>query len=737
MDQLSVWPEGVPFAALRRVDCRVLPSIDPPAGLARSDSHMIILSAATAAAGLFLLALGLYGAELPLYLPAVSLAMAAVVFLSRRIPRFLRVLVGVLAATHILLLGLRVLALGGLIPQGYEGYVPPVSMPIGAMIFSALIFAVSFVPVIRTIMEMADRYFESRDPGEVRVPIFGRFRASEGAIGTAFLAALIAINLGQVALNVRLSFFSRDMFDALQTKNPEAFWYQLLWIFIPLAAVYVAVAILEIWLQYVLRIRWRSHLNRIFVGEWLGAGSHYRMQLIGQEADNPDQRISEDLRTYVDQTYTLSLGLLSQSATLVSFIAILWTLSAGLTIPGTTYEVPGLLVWFAILYAIVGTWLTHKIGKPLIGLYFQQERFEADYRFSLARLREYGEQIALLDGEKAEQQQLMRRFAWIVQNYMHIVTRQMKLTTFTASYFQANVVVPYIIAAPFYFAGRITLGQLTQTAGAFGRVEGALTFFISAYSTIANYKAVIDRLTTFEKAIARAQNLGTAERRVKLVPGQSADLGLGGLAVDLPDGRKLVRVDDLSLRPNETTLLTGPSGSGKSTLFRAISGIWPFGEGEIRTPQGATMMLLPQRPYIPIGTLRSAVTYPGVEGSYDDGAISDALRAARLPHLAERLDEERFWTQTLSFGEQQRLAIARALLAKPDWLFLDEATAALDEPTEEAIYRMLAERMPGTTIVSIGHRSTLHAFHERRIDMRPDGGGLFTPVDVRAPVPAQ
>jgi vitamin B12/bleomycin/antimicrobial peptide transport system ATP-binding/permease protein len=698
---------------------------------------MIILSAATAAAGLFLLGVSLYGAELPLYLPAVSLAMAAVVYLSRRIPRFLRVLVGTLAATHIILLVLLVLAAGGLIPEGYEGYVPPASMPIGAMVFSALIYAVSFVPVIRTIMEIADRYFEAAEPGEVRLPLLGSFRASEGAIGTAFLAALVGINLAQVALNVRLSFFSRDWFNALQAKDAAAFWYQLIWIFVPLAAVYVAVAILEIWLQYVLRIRWRAHLNRIYVGEWLGDGAHYRMQLIGQEADNPDQRISEDLRTYVDQTYTLSLGLLTQSATLVSFIAILWTLSRDLTLPGTDYPVPGLLVWFAILYAVLGTWLTHKIGKPLIGLYFQQERFEADYRFSLARLREYGEQIALLDGEKAERQQLMRRFDGIVQNFMQIVTRQMKLTTFTASYFQANVVVPYVIAAPFYFAGKISLGQLQQTAGAFSRVETALTFFISAYSTIANYKAVIDRLTTFEGAIARAQKVAAAERRVKLAPGQTADLGLDGLAVDLPDGRKLLRVGELSLRPNETALLTGPSGSGKSTLFRAISGIWPFGEGEVRTPKGASMMLLPQRPYIPIGTLRAAVTYPGMEGAYDDAAIAEALRAARLPQLADRLDEERFWTQTLSLGEQQRLAIARALLAKPDWLFLDEATAALDEPTEEAIYRMLAEKLPDTTIVSIGHRSTLHAFHERRIDMRPTGDGLFTPVDVRTPVPAQ
>jgi putative ATP-binding cassette transporter len=698
---------------------------------------MILLSAATAVAGLILLAVTLTAGQLPVYLPAVTLALGAIVFVSRRIPRFLRVLIGTLALTHIILLALLIANALGAVPEGYRDYVPPASMPIGAMAFSALIYAVSFVPVIRTIMEIADRYFEAREPSEVRVPLLGRVGASEGAIGTAFLALLVAINLAQVALNVRLSFFSRDWFNALQAKDAAAFWYQLLWIFAPLAAVYVAVAIIEIWLQYVLRIRWRTFLNSIYVGEWLIDGVHYRMQLTGTEADNPDQRIAEDLRKYVDTTYTLSIGLLTQSATLVSFIAILWTLSRDLTLPGTDYPVPGLLVWFAILYAVVGTWLTHLIGKPLISLYFQQERYEADYRFALARLREYTEQVALLDGEKAEQQRLAHRFNGIVRNFMQIVNRQMKLTTFTASYFQANVVVPYVLAAPFYFAGKISLGQLQQTAGAFSRVEGALTFFISAYSTIADYKAVIDRLTTFEASIARAQKVAATEPRVRLVPGATDRLDLESTEVDLPDGRKLVRLDKLSFRPREATLLTGPSGSGKSTLFRAISGIWPFGNGEIRTPKEASMMLLPQRPYIPIGTLRGAVTYPGVEGRYSDEAIAEALRLARLPHLIGRLDEERFWPQTLSLGEQQRLAIARALLAQPDWLFLDEATAALDEPTEEAIYRMLREKLAGTTIVSIGHRSTLHAFHDRRIDMRPNDDGTFTAGEVRAPAPAQ
>jgi putative ATP-binding cassette transporter len=642
-----------------------------------------------------------------------------------------------LAATHIVLLAILLGSAAGLVPAGFESYVPPLSTPIGAGVFAALIYALSFVPVIRTIMAIADRYFESRADSLLRIPGLATIRASEGNIGTMFLAVLIGINLLQVALSVRLNFFSRDLFNSFQDKNADAFWYQLLWVFIPLATAHVLIALTEVYLAYVLRIRWRAFLNEVYVGEWLGGGTHYRLQLSHAEADNPDQRIADDLRKYVETTYSLTLSLLSQSAMLVSFVAILWGISRDFTLPGTDIVVPGMLVWFVIAYAVLGTWLTHLIGRPLIRLNFQQERYEADYRFSLARLREYTEQIALLEGEPAERERLAGRFVNIIENYMRIVRRYLKLQTFTLAYFQANVVVPYLITAPYFFAGRITLGHMQQTVGAFGRVESALTFFISAYTTIADYKAVVDRLTTFEAAIATVRARAAAQGRVALAEGGGAELRLGDVDVHLPDGRHLLRAEDLTLRPGESTLLTGPSGSGKSTLFRAIAGIWPFGRGDIAVPRGASMMLLPQRPYIPIGTLRGAVTYPGVTGTYSDAAIAEALRAVRLPHLVEHLDREDNWGQRLSGGEQQRLAIARALLQKPDWLFLDEATAALDEPTEEAIYRMLRERLPDTTVVSIGHRSTLAAFHDRRLNLEPSRDGIFTPVDARAPVPAQ
>ncbi|WP_243372981.1 ABC transporter ATP-binding protein/permease [Microvirga solisilvae] len=698
---------------------------------------MIKASIALALIGLGVLGASLSGAvEVPFYLPLSTLALAGIVYAGRQIPTFLRIFLAMLSVTHVALVLLVLGAVLGLITGDYKGYVPPPSSALGATAFGALIYGLSYVRVIRTICRITDRYLDSQAHSVIRIPAMGLLRAREGSIGKWIIASLIALNLLQVALSVRLSFFNRDMYNAIQDKDAAAFWYQLLLIFTPLAAVSVAMALAEVLLQNTLTIRWRAFLNNFYVGEWLGDGAHYRMQVLGRNADNPDQRISEDLRKFVESTYSLSIGLMSQAATLVSFIAILWAISSGFTFPGTDFVVPGLLVWVCLLYAVLGTWITHLLGRPLIGLYFNRERVEADYRFSLARLREYSEQVALLSGERAEREALAHGFGKIVNNFMQIVIRLLKLRTFTFSYFQANVVVPYILTAPYYFAGKITLGQMQQVVGAFSQVGDALTYFIQIYTTLADYKAVLDRLTTFEGAIASAQRVG-GESKLAITPAASRELRLRDVNVRLPDGRALMHTDNLAFRPGERTLMTGPSGSGKSTLFRAIAGIWPFGEGEVAVPAGQSMMLLPQRPYVPIGTLRDAVTYPGETNAYSDAEIADALRAAKLSQIADRLDEERAWGQTLSLGEQQRLAVARALLAKPDWLFLDEATAALDEPTEAEIYQVIKEKLPQTTVVSIGHRSTLLNYHDRRIDLKRAENGLATPVDMMQPQPAE
>jgi putative ATP-binding cassette transporter len=577
---------------------------------------------------------------------------------------------------------------------------------------------------VLAIWRLAYPYFATRDQAEVRIWPFGAIRVQERWIGLGLAVIVIGIEFAQVAINVRLSYFNRDWFNAIQNKDAAAFWTLLFTVFCLWAGVYVASAILQYVLQSYLRIRWRRWLTERYISRWLGRHAHYRMQIAGPVTDNPDQRIADDIDQFVLSTQSLTLNIIATVSTLLSFSVILWQNSADFVVPGTSLRVPGFLLWGALIYSVFFTWVTHLIGRPLIRLNFDQQRYEADFRFSLARLREYAEQVALLGGEQAEKQLLGRRFGGVIGNFMAIVNRRKKLTAFVATYQQVNAVIPYVLVAPYYFAGLIPLGIMTQTASAFGRVESALSFFITLYSTLADYKATVDRLTSFEGAVQRAERMeGAGALTVRRAPGD--ELRLSGLALALPDGKRIVAVDDVRLRAGENTLLTGPSGSGKSTLFRAIAGIWPFGEGTVTLPTGARAMLLPQRPYIPIGSLRSALAYPAVEASFPDEAIREALVAARLPQFVDRLDEEGLWGQTLSLGEQQRVAIARALLEKPDWLFLDEATAALDEATELEIYRVLAERLPGTTLVSIGHRSTLIELHARRIEMRPAADGTF------------
>ncbi|MBV9592081.1 MAG: ABC transporter ATP-binding protein/permease [Hyphomicrobiales bacterium] len=579
------------------------------------------------------------------------------------------------------------------------------------------------------IWRLAVPYFTTRDVGEARFwPI--RFRAQERWIGLSLLIAVIGIELGQVAIDVRLSYFSRDWFNAIQEKDAAAFWYQLLLVFSPLAAIGVASAILQLVLRSYLTIRWRRWMTEKMMSNWLDGSSHYRMQLTGSSTDNPDQRISEDINDFTTNTFTLGLGILSKVTSLVSFSVILWTLSAGFTFPGTDTRVPGFLFWIALIYAALATGLTHFIGRPLINLFFQQQRYEADFRFSLARLREYGEQVALLGGEQTEHVSLSRRFGALIGNFLAIVDCRKRVVAFVASYGQANAVLPYIFVAPYYFSGKVMLGVMTQTARAFANVQEALSFFIDSYTMIAQYKAVVDRLTGFAASVDRARALTRTAPHIEVKTDGGDDLVIRDLEVDLPKGGKVVRIKDARLRQKESVLVNGPSGAGKSTLFRAISGIWPFGQGEIDVPRGARVMLLPQRPYVPIGTLRAALTYPASADAFPDALVRSTLDAVQLSSFAERLDEEANWGQTLSLGEQQRVALGRALLAKPDWLFLDEATSALDEPLEEAMYRLLPEKLPGVTIVSIGHRHTLQAFHKRRIELKPAADGVSEPEDV-------
>jgi vitamin B12/bleomycin/antimicrobial peptide transport system ATP-binding/permease protein len=549
------------------------------------------------------------------------------------------------------------------------------------------------------------------------------FRSEDRRTAWTLLAAVITIELSLVGIDVLLNQWRNRFYNSLQEKNWEGFVTEI-GVFTILAASNVVLAVYQLYLNQWLQIRWRNWMTSRYLGEWLHDANHYRMQLQGDAADNPDQRITDDVKLFVDRTLDIGVGLLSAIVTLASFVVILWGLSAEapLHIGGREFEIPGYLVWGALIYAVFGTALTQWIGSPLVNLDFQQQRLEADFRFNLVRVRENSEQIALLAGESAERQRLSARFGRVVDNWYAIMSRTKRLTSFTRSYAQAAEIFPYILAAPAFFADKIQLGGMMQTGAAFGSVQGAVSFFVANYRELAEWRAVLARLDGFQAAIAKASALAGSAGSIHVVSQAGSDkIDLRELLVKLPNGTPLVSADGFSIHNHERLLVTGPSGAGKSTLFRAIAGVWPFGSGSVVVPAKATLMMLPQRPYFPVGPLKDVVAYPAQPGAFSAERIGDALTSVGLPQLAQRLDEEAHWNRMLSLGEQQRLGLARALLHAPQYLFLDEATASLDEASEAALYRLLEEKLPDTTLVSIGHRSTLTAFHQRDLALVREG----------------
>ena len=533
--------------------------------------------------------------------------------------------------------------------------------------------------------------------------------------GRGLLAAVVALNLGLVALNVRFNAWNNDFYNTLQTLDQDEFYRQL-GIFSGLAAAFIVIAVYQLYLNQMLQIRWRRWLTDRYLETWLGENRFYRLQIGATGTDNPDQRISEDVQWFVEKTLGIGLGLMSAVVTLVSFVTILWSLSGTLTVPlpgGGEIAIPGYMCWVALVYAALGTWLTSKIGAPLVGLNFNQQRLEADFRFRMVRLRENSEPIALWQGHEAERLSLRESFLLVVGNFRAIMNRQKSLTWFTASYNQIAIIFPFVVAAPRFFAKEIQLGGLMQTASAFGQVQSSLSFIVNSFSTIAEWKAVVDRLTGFTDSLDRVDAM-QAEAGIDRAETNQPGIEVKDLAVDIPGGRRLFEGLSLSFQPRKSVLITGATGSGKSSLMRAIAGIWPFGNGHIRLPSGKRMLFLSQKPYLPIGTLRQALLFPGGIAA-DDKALAATLTDVGLPRLADQLERSENWQQLLSGGEQQRVALARALLHRPDFLFLDEATSALDEPSERALYGLVRERLPEAGIVSIGHRTTLKAFHDQEI----------------------
>ena len=569
------------------------------------------------------------------------------------------------------------------------------------------------------------------------------FKSEQKWSAWGLLAVVVGLNLLIVGMGVVFSFWNRVMFNTLQTKDWEAF-VQLLFFyrrtefgimpgFCEFAALYVLVGVYRVYLTQWLEIRWRSWMTTRFLDEWLADRAYYRISLTTDRAaigtDNPDQRIAEDLRDFVGNTLSLGLDLLSNVVSLFSYLGILWSLSGALTVFGI--EIPGYMVWVALIYSVVGTWLTHLVGRALVPLRFRQQRVEADFRYALVRFRENMEGIALYNGEAEEHGNLGIRFANVIGNWWAIMKRTKLLNSLVVGYSQVAIIFPLVVAAPRYFAGKLELGGMMQTADAFGQVQGAMSWFISSYATIAQWRAIVERLTTFHRAIVTAR--AASGQGLTTTTGPADTIALRDVTVALPNGVKLLQNADLTLERHKSVVVSGASGSGKSTLFRAIAGIWPFGHGEVRRP-AERIMFLPQRAYIPLGSLRHVVCYPDPPETHTREQIVQALTDAGLPQFINQLDQDEYWAQRLSGGEQQRVALARVLLARPDWLFLDEATASLDPEAEDQLYRTLKERLPDTTIVSIAHRPSVAAFHDRHLVLQRQDGqpGRLVPLAVGA-----
>ncbi|MDR6950429.1 putative ATP-binding cassette transporter [Pseudomonas sp. 2957] len=539
------------------------------------------------------------------------------------------------------------------------------------------------------------------------------WRSEEKGKAWTLLIAVIALTLFSVAISVWINSWYKDFYNALQRKDEAAFW-QLILYFCGIATVAILGAVYRLYLTQMLTIRWRAWLTEKHFKRWLDHKNYYQLEQ-GGYTDNPDQRISEDLNTYTANTLSLGLGLLRTIVSLVSFSIILWGVSGSIEVFGI--EIPGYMFWCALLYAAVGSWLTHLIGRRLIGLNNKQQRFEADLRFSMVRVRENAESIALYNGEPNENRRLSNRFGLVWHNFWDIMRVSKRLTFFTSGYGQIAIIFPFVVAAPRYLSGKIELGELMQINSAFGNVQENFSWFITAYSDLAAWRATCDRLLSFRQAMSDNEQRTPAID----VQNQGSELQVHNLGLDLADGRHLLTDADMTVEPGERVMLSGRSGSGKSTLLRAMGHLWPAGHGNIRLP-AARYLFLPQKPYLPIGTLREALSYPQPGDTYAPERYAQVLETCRLPHLIGRLDEANHWQRMLSPGEQQRLAFARALLYAPQWLYMDEATSAMDEEDEATLYQALIDEIPGLSIVSVGHRSSLKRFHPRHV--RIDSGRL-------------
>lgn len=544
------------------------------------------------------------------------------------------------------------------------------------------------------------------------------FRSEDRWAGRALLAGVVAGELALVYLAVLIANWNASFFNALEQRNWSAFSRELI-VFCLIVFAAAAITASNYFCGQTLQIRWRRWLTANYVSTWMAQGRHYRVRFVAPEVDNIHLRIASDVYLFIQRTHELTTGLLGSVATLFTFAYILWGLSAVAPLPlfGMDLSFPGYLIVGALLYALSGTLIAHWIGWRLIPLNFSQQRFESDFRFAIVRAADHSEPVALMQGESVERAELQNRFGNLVRNWTALVARQTKLTGFIGGYAQASTVVPILVNSPAYLAGAIPLGSLMQSAFAFQRVEGAFAFCLSAYSKLAEWKAYMDRLSQFEQAMTDVDHKRGAHV-ISVAAGNDRDLHVDDLDVTLPDGAPVAALHDLTLAPGRRVMISGPSGAGKSSLFRALTGLWPTGGGRVRLPAGGDVLVMPQRTYFPLGSLRQAITYPLAANTVSDKDLRDVLSAVGLDHLRERFDEEADWSVLLSGGEQQRIAIARALLRKPALLLFDEPVAALLDASGRELYQMLIEKLPDTIIITIDRREVLADLHDQHIELK-------------------
>ncbi|MEM6683849.1 MAG: ABC transporter ATP-binding protein/permease [Pseudomonadota bacterium] len=540
----------------------------------------------------------------------------------------------------------------------------------------------------------------------------------------SLLLSVLAVEGFLLYLITKFSFATAGLFNAIEQRSSEVIWNAIL-VWLGYSGGMVIMYVLKVHVQNKLIIHWRRFLTQTYLSGYLDNHLYNQLELGDYKMDNPDQRISMDMLNIAEETLDLGLEFISSLGKLSVFSVILWSVSGPLafSVFGVGIVIPGYMFWIAVIFSVFGTWLAHVLGHPLSRLNFEKQAVEADFRYHLVRLRENAESIALLQGEKKEHDDLNEKFASIWDNWMTIIKYKRRLKAFDFGLSQGGTIVPFLAAMPALVAGTIALGGFMQLNQAFLQLQLSLTWFVKSYEKLAIWKSSVDRVLTLQDAFEAAR----ADQDISRISWQANDqvqFAFDTVTLTLPDGSPLLENSTFTLQRGQDVLISGPSGSGKSTLFRLFSGLWIWGDGKIHLPEGRKMFV-PQKPYLPIAPLRDVLTYPNQnQTQIDEGQLSDIMRLCRLDKFIGSLDETRDWARILSGGEQQRVSLARAFLAKPDWLFLDEATAAMDPDTEAAIYQAIKAELPDTTIVSIAHRESLRSHHDLELKMHPAARSL-------------